>query len=158
MDQEKLIVSKIKKGIVIDHIPAGKALKVLKILGITGYTDYRLAIVMNVPSNKLGMKDIIKIENRILDKRELELISLVAPTATINIIEDYKVIEKYKVKLPRVIKGVLKCPNPMCITNKPDEVAETIFVLRKLDPVVLECKYCGTLIKGDEIEHNLSIQ
>ncbi len=155
---EKLLVSKIRKGIVIDHIPAGRALRVLKILGVDEYTNYRLAIVMNVPSSKLGRKDIIKIENRILDKRELELISLVAPTATINVIDEYRVVEKYKVRLPTIIKGILRCPNPMCITNKNDEDAETIFILRKIAPLILECKYCGTLIKGDEIEHSLSIQ
>ncbi len=157
MHDEKLLVSKIRKGIVIDHISAGRALKVLKILGINGYTNYRLAIVMNVPSRKFGRKDIIKIENRILDARELELISLVAPTATINVIDEYRVVEKYRVRLPNVIKGVLRCPNPMCITNKKDEDAEAIFVLRRSAPLVLECKYCGTLIKGDEIEHSLSI-
>ncbi|MEM0303526.1 MAG: aspartate carbamoyltransferase regulatory subunit, partial [Saccharolobus sp.] len=82
--QEELIVSKIKDGTVIDHIPAGRALSVLKILGIKGDEGYRIALVMNVESKKIGKKDIVKIEGREIDDKEAELISLIAPSATIN--------------------------------------------------------------------------
>jgi len=155
MVEKQLIVSKIKEGIVIDHIPAGKALKVLKILGIEGKEGYRVAMVMNVESRKLGKKDIVKIEGKFLSKKELDLISLIAPTATVNIVKNYEVVQKYKVELPEKIKGVIKCPNPNCITNRPREIAQPEFILRKKEPVKLECAYCGTVIKGEEIEKHL---
>ncbi len=153
--KNSLIVAKIKNGTVIDHIPAGKALKVLKILGISGEEGYRVAIVMNVESKKIGKKDIVKIENKYLSKQELDLIALVAPVATINVIKDYNVVEKYKVTLPSTIKGLIKCPNPTCISRKHNEVAVSEFIVKNVNPVILECMYCKTRVYGEEIEKYL---
>ncbi|MEM1694815.1 MAG: aspartate carbamoyltransferase regulatory subunit, partial [Ignisphaera sp.] len=80
-EESTLVVSKIKNGTVIDHIPAGRALDILSVLGINGKEGYRMAILMNVESKKLGKKDIIKIEGRMLSVEELNIISLVAPRA-----------------------------------------------------------------------------
>ena len=102
----ELLVRKIREGTVIDHIPAGRALAVLRILGITGREGLRVAVVMNVESRKLGRKDIVKVEGRLLKPHEVDVVALIAPTATINIIRDYKVIEKRKVRLPRLIEEV----------------------------------------------------
>jgi len=115
MNESELRVQKIKDGTVIDHITQGNALNVLRILGITGKEGNIVSIVMNVPSRKLGKKDIVKIEGRELNPREVNMIALIAPKATINIIRDYQVIEKRKVKLPKVIKGIVKCINPMSL-------------------------------------------
>ncbi len=151
MTSKELIVRKIRDGTVIDHIPAGRALHVLRILGITGREGYRVAIVMNVESKKLGRKDIVKIEGRELSGGEVDLIALIAPTATINIIRDYRVVVKRKVKLPERIKGLLTCPNPTCITRKPREPVTTSFTVVSREPVILRCDYCGTYLTVNDI-------
>jgi aspartate carbamoyltransferase regulatory subunit len=145
-----LIVSKIKNGTVIDHIPAGRALAVLNILGIKGNEGNRVALVMNVESSKMGKKDIVKIEERELNQREVELIALIAPSATINIIRNYEVAEKRKLNLPEKIEGILKCPNPACITNNDVEARPRFIVISKL-PLVLKCDYCETTLTEDEV-------
>jgi aspartate carbamoyltransferase regulatory subunit len=139
----ELIVSKIENGTVIDHIPAGRALTVLRVLGITGKEGVRVALVMNVESGKLGRKDIVKIEGRELTPEEVNIISAVAPTATINIIRNFEVVKKFKVSPPEVIKGRFRCKNPTCITNAPREPVEPTFYLVKREPPLFVCAYCG---------------
>ncbi len=151
-EKASLTVSKIRDGTVIDHIPAGKALAVLRILSITGKEGLRTAVLMNVESRKLGRKDIIKIENRELSSKEVNAIALVAPTATINIIRNYVVHKKLRVEVPDDIVGILKCPNPTCITNKPREHVVSRFKVASRSPLVLQCVYCGTIIREDEVE------
>ncbi|MEM0044140.1 MAG: aspartate carbamoyltransferase regulatory subunit [Sulfolobales archaeon] len=157
MNSHTLTVSKIGRGTVIDHIPAGRGVDVLKVLRITGREGYRIAILMNVESSKYGKKDIVKIENRFLTPEEVNIISLVAPTATINIIENYEVKNKFRVEIPEEIRGVLKCPNPTCITNQSREPISTFFKRRSLKPLKIECVYCGTLIEESEIPRLLGI-
>ncbi|NPA04754.1 MAG: aspartate carbamoyltransferase regulatory subunit [Crenarchaeota archaeon] len=148
---EGLLVRRIRDGTVIDHIPAGRALLVLRILGITGAEGYRIAVVMNVESRKLGRKDIVKVEGRMLERGEVDKIALIAPEATINIIKDYRVVEKVKVRLPDEIKGILRCPNPTCITRKEREPITPVFRKVSEKPLILQCKYCGTLVREEEI-------
>ncbi len=148
---EGLIVRKIREGTVIDHIPAGRALAVLRILGITGREGYRVALVMNVESKKLGKKDIVKVENRMLSPKETNLIALIAPTATINIVRDYRVVEKRQVVLPDEITGLLKCKNPTCITRKHGEPIKTRFRVISRHPIRLKCVYCGEVLEEDDI-------
>ncbi len=152
----KLIVSKIEEGTVIDHIPAGKALKVLSILGITGEEGYMVALVMNVTSKRLGKKDIVKVEGRFLSKEEVDRIALIAPTATINIVKGFEVVEKMEVELPDEIEGIVKCMNPNCVTNQPREHVTPKFRVLSRKPVKLECLYCGEVMKEEEIESMLS--
>ncbi|MEM2547195.1 MAG: aspartate carbamoyltransferase regulatory subunit, partial [Candidatus Bathyarchaeia archaeon] len=104
-----LYVSKIKDGTVIDHITGGHALDVIKILGITGKEKRIITIAINVPSKRFKVKDIVKIEGRELKPEEVHKIALLAPHATINIIRNYNVVEKQRVKLPDVIEGIIKC-------------------------------------------------
>ena len=146
-----LLVRKIRNGTVIDHIPAGRSLMVLKLLGISGREGLRVAVVMNVESRKLGRKDIVKIEGRELGREEVDVIAFVAPTATINIIRDYRVVQKYQVTPPREIIGVFRCVNPTCITNKRGEPIKPRLEL--LDPASLtvRCKYCETVFRIDEV-------
>ena len=153
--EESLIIRKIRNGIVIDHIPAGRALTVLKVLGLTGKEGYRIALVMNVESKKLGRKDIVKIEDKELSRDELNIISLIAPTATINVIREYEVKHKFKVEVPQVIENVFKCRNPRCITNQPREPIKPRFVLVSKDPLILKCDYCGTYHTIEDIEKQL---
>ncbi|MCX8168103.1 MAG: aspartate carbamoyltransferase regulatory subunit [Ignisphaera sp.] len=150
-EESTLVVSKIKNGTVIDHIPAGRALDILAVLDINGKEGYRMAILMNVESKKLGKKDIIKIEGRLLSVEELNIISLVAPRATINIIEDFAITTKHRVETPNYIEGVLRCPNPTCITNKRGEPIKTKFKTISKDPIKLQCEYCGAIITWNEL-------
>ena len=155
MASDSLLVRKIRDGTVIDHIPAGRALAVLKILGITGREGLRVAVVMNVESRRLGRKDIVKIENRHLRPEEVNKIALIAPTATINIVKGYEVVEKKQVELPDVIEDILKCPNPTCITRKHREPIRPRFRVLSRRPLRLQCIYCGTILSEEEIVEQL---
>jgi len=146
----KLRVEKIREGTVIDHITGGTALAVLRILKITGHEGFIVSVLMNVPSRKLGKKDIVKIEGREISPKEVAEIALVAPKATINIIRNFNVIKKEKVKLPKIVKNIVKCTNPSCITNSKEPVKQ-IFHVESEDPVILRCYYCGTLLGKNEI-------
>jgi aspartate carbamoyltransferase regulatory subunit len=142
---KELLISPIQNGTVIDHITAGEALNVLKILGITGSTTERLSIATNVASGQIGRKDIVKIENRELRKKEVDRIALIAPHATINIIRNYEVYEKKGVTIPHLLKGVVRCPNPGCISNTKEPIQSTFEVTKK----GLQCEYCDWLITED---------
>ena len=151
-----LLVTKIKDGTVIDHIPAGRALQVLRILGISGAEGFRIAIVMNADSTRMGKKDIIKLENFYPKLEDLMKISLIAPTATINTIRDYEVVSKKQVEVPKVVEGILRCPNPTCISRKPGEPVVSRFLLVSSSPLRLRCYYCGTEIGEDEVLSQLT--
>jgi len=151
MASPTLTVSKIRCGTVIDHIPAGRALHVLRVLGITGREGIRIAILMNVESRKLGQKDIVKIEGKVLKPEEVSVIALIAPTATINIIKEFEVVEKRRIEVPEVVEGVIRCPNPTCITNKEREPITARFRRVSKHPLVLQCEYCGTLVSESDI-------
>ena len=151
MPEELLRVSKIKKGTVIDHITHGHALDILKILGITGRESSGvITIAINVPSKKYGTKDIVKVEGRELRSDEVDKIALLAPHATINIIRNYKVVEKQRVKLPAVIRGIVKCANPSCISNSGEPIQPTFYVERE-EPLRLRCHYCGRIMEREDV-------
>jgi aspartate carbamoyltransferase regulatory subunit len=90
-------------------------------------------------------KDIVKIEDRELDPRELDKISLISPNATINIIRDYNVAEKFVVEVPDVVKGIVRCQNPGCITNLSEPI-EPEFVVESKKPLLLRCIYCDRIM------------
>jgi aspartate carbamoyltransferase regulatory subunit len=138
----ELKVTPIRNGTVIDHITSGMALKVLKILNIAEDINSTVSVVMHVPSKLLGWKDIVKVEDRELSPREVDKIALIAPEATINIIRNYSVAEKYRVHIPEVVRGILRCSNPNCITNAREPV-ETEFLVKGKNPMRLYCRYCG---------------
>ncbi len=137
----ELRVTPIKNGTVIDHIPAGMALKVLKILGIGGVVSSTVTVAMHVPSKATGWKDIVKVEDRELSAREVDKIALIAPRATVNVIRNYNVAEKHVVRMPDRAVGILKCGNPNCITNLREPV-ESEFFVRPGEPPRVLCKYC----------------
>jgi aspartate carbamoyltransferase regulatory subunit len=152
---EELLVRKIRDGTVIDHIPAGRALDVIKILGLSGKEGSTIAIVMNVPSKKLGRKDIVKVEGKFLEPKEVDEIALIAPTATINIVKDFRVLEKRRVQVPGEIKGLLRCPNPNCVTNTKREPIETRFKLVSIAPLKLKCYYCEDIVTEEQVIQQL---
>ena len=151
-NKTELKIKAIENGTVIDHITANKALHILKILGLPDYETKNITIAMNVSSNEIGRKDILKIENRELDHRELNQVALIAPKATINIIRNFEPVKKDKIQLPDKISSIIKCTNPKCITNNRNEPITPIFnVINKYPPVV-RCHYCEKLIKTEDID------
>lgn len=149
MSDRKLRVSKIRDGTVIDHVTAGMALHVLTILGIDGSGGEEVSVGMNVESDSLGRKDVVKVEGRELSQAEVDVLSLIAPQATINIVRDYEVVEKHRLERPDEVTGLLSCPNHDCITNK-DEPVQTRFAVIE-DGV--RCRYCDTIIRDDIVDH-----
>lgn len=137
-----LLVQKIRDGTVIDHIPAGSALDVLKILGVDFKGGNRIAIIMNTDSDKYGKKDIVKIEGKELTMEEVNIISLIAPHATINIIRGFRVVRKEKVSIPDFIENIIRCSNPNCISNIDRETATPKFDVVSKSPLLLRCRYC----------------
>ena len=156
----ELLIRAIRNGIVIDHIPSEKVFAIVEILKLKEYSE-RITVAANMPSSSLGRKGIIKIEEKILEEKELNNIALLAPNVTINIIEDYKVIEKTKLdRLDKVI-GLMKCDNPKCISNH--ENIETKFIRVKEgsensnennleEKTEYKCFYCEKIILEDEIQ------
>jgi len=153
---KELLVRKIESGIVIDHIPAGKAFLVLKLLRLD--PEAKVLLAMNVDSRKLGRKDFIKIEGRYLTSKEIDLIALVAPSATVNIIEDWKVKEKRRIEPPGEVEGVFQCPNPLCPTNSPYKPPRTRFRVEageRAEETRLHCEYCGSTLYYGTIEDHI---
>lgn len=138
--KKELKVPRINNGTVIDHIAAGNAVKVLHILGIPEKSFSTISVVMNVKS-KMGKKDIVKVENRELDPHEVDKIALISPKATINIIRNYEVKEKHRVKLSDEIVGIVKCSNPTCVSNAREPVKSRFKVISQ-DPLRIICYYC----------------
>ncbi len=149
-EEEGMRVRKIKNGTVIDHINPSQSLNVLRIIGIdSNYKKTTVTVAMNVPSRKMGLKDIVKVEGIELSEEEVNKIALISPNATINIIRDYKVVEKRKVKLPDIVEGVIKCANRNCITNS--EKVQTKFYVESRNPIKLRCYYCERIMEEEDI-------
>lgn len=144
--KRELLVSKIDNGIVIDHIPAGKAFQVLRLLKVE--PDAQAFIAQNVDSKTMGRKDLIKVEGTYLTSRQIDLIAFLAPDATLNIIQDWDVKEKRKIQLPKQVEGIFRCPNPLCPTNAQYTPSRTIFKVEKgerIEETKLNCTYCGSV-------------
>ena len=152
MKKSELKIKAIENGTVIDHITVNKALHILNILGLPDKDTHNVTVAMNVSSSEIGRKDILKIENRELDAKELNQVALIAPQATINIIRNYETIKKDKVGLPDKITGILRCTNSKCITNFENEPITPIFNVIQTYPPVVRCHYCEKLIKTEDIE------
>ncbi|MCI4369386.1 MAG: aspartate carbamoyltransferase regulatory subunit, partial [Thermoplasmata archaeon] len=121
--------------------------EVLKILGVRDLDkDSTLSLALHVRSQKLGWKDIVKVENMELSPRKVNAVALIAPTATISIIRDFKVRDKRPLDLPDRIAGVVRCPNPSCISNQ-NEPVESEFEVARRRPVALRCVYCERLVE-----------
>ena len=151
MAKKELQVSAIENGTVIDHIPADKLFDVINVLGITGM-DNAMTFGANLKSSKLGKKAIIKIWDKFLEDDEVNKLALVAPSAKINIIRDYDVVEKKTVNVPEKVEGIVKCMNPKCITYH--ENVRTKFTVVKDSPIVLKCHYCEKLTDQEHMEMN----
>lgn len=145
---KQIKVNAIRNGTVIDHITAGKVLKVVDILDLHG--NDVVMIGMNLPSNKISIKDIIKIENRELSLEEVNKIALVAPEATLTIIQDYNVVRKLALQIPENIDNLIVCPNPKCITSI--ENISSRFRLTADKPPQVRCNYCEKKYRIEEVK------
>ncbi|KPU42727.1 aspartate carbamoyltransferase regulatory chain [Oxobacter pfennigii] len=138
-----LTINSITNGIVIDHIKAGLGMKIFNYLGLDK-TDYTVALLMNVPSQKLGRKDIIKIENAI--DFDFTVLGLIDPDITIDVIEGEKIKEKIKVQPPSNVKDMLKCKNPRCVTSVESNITNG-FYLVDASKGEYRCEYCDEIYK-----------
>ena len=135
-----LNVGTISEGFVLDHIQAGKSMDIYKYLHLD-QLDCCVAIIKNARSNKMGKKDIIKIDADI--EINLDVIGYVDSEATVNIIKDGKLSEKKTIGMPEILKNVIKCKNPRCITSVEQEI-DHVFNLTDKEAGVYRCKYCET--------------
>lgn len=148
-NRTELIVSALQNGTVIDHIPAEKLFTIASILHINELKN-QVTIGNNLSSKKLGLKGIIKVSDKYFEKQELDKIALVAPTAKINIIKDYEVVEKSDIQVPDEVNEILQCVNPMCVTNKEKNVATRFHVIDKKN-LTCKCHYCERIINQEDL-------
>ena len=140
MSHKELVVSALENGTVLDHIPAENVYKALDLLDLKDI-ESQITIGINLASKIHGKKGIIKIADKFFEDEELNKLALIAPKATVNVIRDFKVVEKKKVELPKEITGIAKCMNPKCVTNhQPITTKFTVNV--KGNETSLLCHYC----------------
>ena len=152
MVKNTLNVSGISEGFVLDHIQVGKSMDIYHYLRLDKL-DCCVAIIKNAKSNKMGKKDIMKIECPI-DVIDLDILGFIDHNITINIIQDEKIVEKKRLKLPKEITNVIKCKNPRCITSIEQEL-DHVFVLTDPENEVYRCKYCEESIADNKDKHYL---
>lgn len=133
-----LEIGGLKEGVVIDHIKAGGAMEIYSYLGLEKL-DCSVAIIKNAKSNKMGKKDIIKIEGPITVN--LDILGVLDENITINIIKDNKIVEKRMLELPDMVTNVIKCRNPRCITSVEQELPHR-FKLTDKENRIYRCLYC----------------
>ncbi len=144
-------VRALENGTVIDHIPSECLFKIIRILDLEKET-HRITIGNNLESNRMGLKAIIKINERYCQQEELNRIAVVAPRVKINIIKDFEVIEKRQVTVPESVEGFVKCANPKCVTNH--EPVRTAFSVEQSPEgaISLRCRYCEKITDHSQIE------
>ena len=147
--RKELKVSAIENGTVIDHIPAKSVFQVIRILNLSEVTD-QILFGTNLDSQKMGKKGIIKVSNKFFKADEINKIALVAPTATLIVIKDFKVTRKEKVQIPDSVEEIVKCFNPNCNTNH--ENVPTLFNVIDKKELKLHCHYCEKIMASENIE------
>ncbi|HOI86354.1 MAG TPA: aspartate carbamoyltransferase regulatory subunit [Lentimicrobium sp.] len=147
--RKELVVSAIENGTVIDHLPAGSVFRVVKMLNLES-TDKQITVGINLDSHKYGKKGIIKVANKFFESEDVNKISLIAPSATLIVIKDYKVVEKRNVEIPDEIRKFVKCVNPNCVTNHQN-IATRFSVIDKKD-LKLQCHYCEKITGKNTID------
>ncbi|MBS6734709.1 MAG: aspartate carbamoyltransferase regulatory subunit [Clostridiales bacterium] len=140
-----LNVGRIEEGFVLDHIKAGKAMTIYHDLKLDKL-DCCVAIIKNARSNKMGKKDIIKVECSV-DMLDLDILGFIDHNITVNVIEDGEIIAKKELSLPRQITNVIKCKNPRCITSVEQQL-DHVFILTDPEKEVYRCKYCEEKYRG----------
>ena len=140
MTRKELVVSALENGTVLDHIPAENVYKALDILNLKGI-ESQITIGINLASKLYGRKGIIKIADKFFEDEELNKLALIAPKATVNVIRNFKVVEKKTLTMPKEIIGIAKCMNPKCVTNHQPIKTRFTTVVRN-DEISLLCHFC----------------
>ncbi len=139
MNKKERLVAAIENGTVIDHIPSEKTYEVANILGLQNLKTV-VTIGYNYMSKKIGTKGIIKVEDKFFTDEEISRLSVVAPNVVLSIIKNYEVVEKKTVVVLDEIRGIIKCKNPMCVTN--NEPMVTVFNVIDKEKGIVKCRYC----------------
>ena len=140
-----LNVGALREGYVLDHIKAGKAMTIYHDLKLDKL-DCTVAIIKNARSNKMGVKDIIKVECPI-EKLDLDILGFIDHNITVNIIKDEKIVDKKELKLPKKITNVIKCKNTRCITSI-EQGLDHVFFLADEEKEIYRCQYCEEQYRG----------
>jgi aspartate carbamoyltransferase regulatory subunit len=140
-----LNVGALKEGYVLDHIKAGKSMTIYRDLNLDKL-DCTVAIIKNARSNKMGKKDIIKVECPI-EEIDLDILGFIDHSITVNIIKDGEIVEKRELKPPKQIVNIIKCKNPRCITSV-EQGLDQIFILADPEKEVYRCRYCEEKYRG----------
>ncbi|MDD6615597.1 MAG: aspartate carbamoyltransferase regulatory subunit [Lachnospiraceae bacterium] len=141
-----LSVGQMTEGVVLDHIEAGKGMQLYKYLKLDKM-DCCVAIIKNAHSNKMGKKDIIKVECPI-DQLDLNVLGYIDHNITVNIIRDAHIVDKKKLSLPKQLVNIIHCKNPRCITSVEPEL-DHIFLLSDPEKEIYRCRYCEEKYKGE---------
>lgn len=147
MGKEQLMVAALENGSVIDHIPTDKLFTIVKILGLDK-TNEEVVIANNLESKMMGRKGLIKIAEKFFTEEEISKLAVVCENIRITVIRNYEVAEKREIKLPENLVNIVKCANPVCITN--NEPMKTRF--RVINPLTVKCHYCGKEQKIENIK------
>ena len=150
MSRKELVVSALENGTVLDHIPAKNVYKALDILNLKG-VESQITIGINLASKVHGEKGIIKIADKFFEDEELNKLALIAPKATVNVIRDFKVVEKKTLEIPVEVIGIARCKNPKCVTNH-QPIKTKFATIQNGDEISLKCHYCE---KISSIKHAL---
>ena len=140
MSRKELVVSALENGTVLDHSPAENVYKALDILNLKGI-ESQITIGINLISKVHGKKGIIKIADKFFEDEELNKLALIAPHATVNVIRDFKVVEKKKLIMPKEVIGIAKCRNPKCVTNH-QPIKTRFTTVQKDNEIKLLCHFC----------------
>jgi len=146
--RKELQVSAIENGTVIDHIPAMNLFQVLHLLNLEGFEN-QITFGTNLDSQKYGKKGIIKVSDKYFKAEEINKIALFAPTATLIEIRDYQVVEKKKVEIPDELVNMVKCFNPLCITNHEEMITRFRVIDKK--ELKVQCLYCEKIMEKDDM-------
>ncbi|MBQ6964282.1 MAG: aspartate carbamoyltransferase regulatory subunit [Bacteroidaceae bacterium] len=146
-NKENMMVAALENGSVIDHIPTDKLFTVAQLLQLRDCKE-EVVIANNLKSNVMNKKGLLKISGKFFNEEEISQLAVICPNIRLTVIKDYKVVEKREVLLPDTLTNIVKCANPVCITN--NEPMKTVFYRKDKD--TLKCRYCGKEQKLKDIK------
>lgn len=150
MKRQELLVAALERGTVIDHIPSAKLFEVINLLHLEQMCA-SITVGYNLKSKKMGHKSIIKISGKFFTDDEINQLAVISPNVTLCEIRDYEVVAKKEIKLPEELNGIVKCPNPKCITNNEPMITH-FKVVKTGDCTNLRCRYCNKDVRLDDVK------
>lgn len=157
IQKDHLLVEAIEAGTVIDHIPPGQAMNILRLFNFLGKHNH-ITVGFNLRSGELGNKDIIKIADVFFSPTETQQLAILAPNATINQIKDYKVVDKYHLRLPHETIGAFSCPNSNCITHVEKQAPSRFKIFKEGEQVMMRCHYCERVFEREVVLKNNGLE